>query len=404
MSTNIQTTVSTETIDLSELFPQEESPKTNMFSKDDSTVELSSTEEPLETKSDGEGSEELKKEPIKPTKTVEDVQDEPVVIETGDDQKEFEQAKGGKKADLVEFFKSKIEEGELVPFSDFDETKTNLDDYLKKFSRKEFDELWKANLDHKVNSIAEKLPEQFKDSLPKELQYAAEYAQSGGTDFKGLFKALSQVEEIKSLDPEKHPREVARQYLTATNFGDSDEINEQLDEWEDLGVITKKAEGFKPRLEKMEEQLVQQKIEQQNYIKEKQKEQFDFYVNSVVDAIKDEELHGIKIDKKTQSSLYSGLTQYDFVDSRGNKCNEFTYLLDQKMWVEPDYQTIAMVQWLLKDREGFINTVSSGKVNDEVKNIVKTLKTEQSSIKNNSFESKGSEKKYIPRPNSLFKR
>ena len=50
---------------------------------------------------------------------------------------------------------------------------------------------------------------------------------------KGLFRTLSHVEEIIELDPENenHQAEIARQYLTATNFGSPEEIQEEIETW-----------------------------------------------------------------------------------------------------------------------------------------------------------------------------
>lgn len=407
MITN-QTSTSTETMDLSDLFaiPTEETPKNNLFSKNNEPVNFDS----IENKE--KDSEDIKKEELEETKEAKKIVEtskpfistEVAKLEDLSDTEEFEEAKSGGKYDLVEFFKNKIEAGELITFDDYDD-KITLDDYLKKFTVKDLDELWKSNMDFKKEELISELPQAYKDSLPTELQYAAQYAADGGTDFKGLFKALAQVEEVKSLDPEKNPREVAKQYLTATNFGDEDEINEQLDEWDDLGTITKRAQGFKPKLDKMEENLVKQKLANQANENLQREKQFEFYLDNVVDAIKDEDLHGIKIDKKIQSTLYSGLTQYDFVDSRGKRCNEFEYLLDKKMWVEPDYKTLALTQWLMKDREGFLKAVSNGDLNKEAEQTMRLLKTEQSkSTRNNASQESEPRKRTLPRPSNLFKR
>jgi hypothetical protein len=399
-----QTSTSTETIDLGDLFPESspDNSKSTLFSKDNDSININSEEEVEDETSVEAGKEELKK--VIPA-TAPIVSHETLNLDDLTNTEEFEEAKaGGKKADLVEFFKSKIEAGDIIPFNDYDD-KTSVEDYLKKFSKKDFDELWKSNMDQKKAELIEELPIAYKNSLPPELQYAAQYFQDGGTDMKGLFKALAQVEEVKALDPEKNAREVAKQYLTATNFGDTDEINEQLDEWDDLGTITKKAQGFKPKLDKMEEDLLKQKLANQANLKVQQQQQYQFYLDNVVNAVKDEDLHGIKIDKKIQSALYSGLTQYDFVDSRGKRCTEFEYLLDKSMWVEPDYKTIAMVQWILKDREGFVKAAGNKEVNKEVENTVRLLKTEQSkSTYNNSSEESGTKKRSLQRASTMFKR
>lgn len=405
---NTNTTVSSETIDLSELFPgavEEEKKETSFFSKDSTSMDIKDIE-------DDEEDEGKEKKGADKDEDEEDEEDIPkkktAVLEVEDlaeDQQEFEDAKSSTKTTLIEFFKTRIESGELVAFNDYDE-KTPLEGYLKKFSKKDFDELWKANMKKKEDDLVEEVPKAFQESLPRELQYAAQYVQDGGTDMKGLFKALGQVEDIKSLDPNENARELSKQYLTATQFGTDEEISEQLDEWEDLGVIKKKAAGFKPKLDKLGEDILNQKIAQQASIKEKEKEQYQYYVNNVIEAVQDQDLYGVALDKKTQTSLYSGLTQHAFINSTGKKCTEFEYLLDKCMWLEPDYKTLAMVQWLLKDREGFMDAVSNKETNKQVEGIVRNLKTNQgNSIKNTSQEGTPVKRTTkLARPSGLFKR
>ena len=302
------------------------------------------------------------------------------------------------------FFKEKIQSGELTPFEDFDETKTTLDDYLRGFKTKDFDELWKSNQDLKEKELATVIPQQFFDSLPPELQFAAKYANDGGTDMKGLFKALAQVEEVKALDPEKDAKEVCKNYLTAKEFGTPEEIQDQIDEWEDLNVLTKKSKGFKPQLDKMEETLVQQKLIAQENLKKDQQAEADFYHNSVVEALQTEDLNGIKIDKKTQIELYKGLTENSFVDSRGKRCSEFHHLLDKIMWQEPNYKKLAKIQWILKDEEGYENALSNKAVNKNVESTVRLLKTEQSKTRAAVIESPQPKVHTISRTSRLFKR
>lgn len=411
MSIN-KTSISTDVINLDEFFPKEDTPGNNILKKEDEIISLdglTDTEDETEEVSEGiEGV--VTQEPIigkAPEAEKPEVSTEGFDVDKLDG--EFEEARSGKKADLIDFFKEKIESGEMLPFNDYDD-KTPIDAYLKGFKVKDFDELWKSNMDMKQEKFAEELPKAFEASLPDQLKFAANYVHNGGTDLKGLFKALAQVEEVKSLDPEKNPRAVAKQYLDATQFGNDEEVAEQLDEWEDMGVIVKKASSFKPKLDLMEESLVQQKIAEQEELQLLKQQQFQFFNDNVVDAIKSENLHGIKLDKKTQSSLYSGLTQYDFTDSRGKRCTEFEYLMDKALWVEPDYETIAMVHWVLKNREEFIQAVSAGRVNKEVEATVRMLKTDTAknstnSIATNSYGSNGaSRSRGVPRKSTLFKR
>ena len=135
------------------------------------------------------------------------------------------------KSGLVGFLKKRIESKEMFAFDDYDETKQDLEEYLGTLGEKDIEELWQANIDNMKSEVAAKTPQEFFESLPEELQYAAKYVADGGQDLKGLFKVLSHVEETFELDPTEpnHQERIVREYLSATNFGTPDEIQEEID-------------------------------------------------------------------------------------------------------------------------------------------------------------------------------
>jgi hypothetical protein len=295
------------------------------------------------------------------------------------------------KSGLVELYSKQIEDGKMVAFSDFEvestdpEYKTKLRDYLAKFSMKDFEELHEANVNEKIGDIEEKVPQEFYNSLPRELQYAAKYVADGGQDMKGLFKALSQVEEVRQLDPKENAREVAYQYLKATNYGDDSEINEQLDEWEDLGSATlvKKAEGFKPKLDKMQEQIVERKLAEQEYQRTQREQAAQAYVQNVQEALKTPELAGVKLDKKTHDFLTQGLLQPAYTALNGQKTNLLGYMLERHQVVEPNYQLVAEALWLLSDPDTYHAKMAEKGGNAQTTKIARTLKTaEQNRLAN----------------------
>jgi hypothetical protein len=90
---------------------------------------------------------------------------------------------------VAELAQKMIEEGSLVPFDD--------DKPLEEYTTKDFRELFEANFQERENAVRENTPKEFFQSLPEELQYAAKYVADGGTDLKGLFRTLAQVEEMR---------------------------------------------------------------------------------------------------------------------------------------------------------------------------------------------------------------
>jgi hypothetical protein len=279
------------------------------------------------------------------------------------------------KSGLVELYRKKIETGMMVPFDDYKEG-DNLEDYLGKLSLKDLEDLWDANEERKIQEVEQSAPQQFFNALPEELQFAAKYVADGGTDLKGLFKALSQVEEVRQLDPEKNPREVAYQYLRATNFGDEEEIKEQLDEWEDVGTINKKALSFKPKLDKMQAEMVQAQLEEQAQQRVQRDQAAARYVQNVQEALKVPEIAGIRLDRKTHDFLTQGLLRPDYPSITGRPTNLLGHLLEKYQVVEPDYQLVAEAMWLLADPNGYRSRLIEKGKNESTATTVRQLKTE----------------------------
>lgn len=296
----------------------------------------------------------------------------------------------------------------MFAFDDYDESKQSLDDYLSSLSEKDVDELWQANISNLKQEVASQTPAQFFESLPEELQYAAKYVADGGQDLKGLFQALAQVEQVREMDPTNDSDQeiIVRSYLQATNFGDADEIEEELTNWKDLGQLEKKAKQFKPKLDMMQEEMIQSRLAQQEMVKQQQEQAAEAYVQNVFEALRPGELNGVKLDKKVQSFLYNGLTQPQYPSINGNPTNLLGHLLERYQYVEPRYDLIAEALWLLSNPDDYrANLMRQGK-NQAVEQTVRQLKTEQS--RNKATSSVNTEpreqSRKIPRQTNIFKR
>jgi len=311
------------------------------------------------------------------------------------------------KSGLVEFFKKRIESKEMFAFDDYDESKQSLDEYLGTLSEKDIDELWQANIDNLKNEVAAKTPQEFFESLPDELQYAAKYVADGGQDLKGLFQALAQVEQVRELDPAKDDDQeyIVRQYLQATNFGTAEEIEDEISTWKDINALEKKAKQFKPKLDQMQEQIVQAKLEEQELRQEQQREAAQAYMHNVFEALKPAEINGIRLDKKTQAQLYSGLTQPTYPSISGRPTNQLGHLLEKYQFVEPNYPLIAEALWLLSDPDAYRQNLMKQGKNQAVEQTVRQLKTEQARKNVTTFQDDDEPKaRKIARPTNIFKR
>lgn len=290
-------------------------------------------------------------------------------------EEETNQAKGGRpkidKSGLLEIASKMIEEGSLIPFDD--------DKPLDEYTAADFRELFEANFQEREAKVKQQVPQEFFNSLPRELQVAAKYVADGGQDLKGLFRTLAQVEEVFELDVtnERDQEEITRQYLYATQFGTPEEIEAEIEDLKDLGRLEKKAEQFKPKLDKMQESIVQHKLAEQEAQKQRQAEAAQSYTENVYNTLLNGELNGLKIDRKTQSMLYSGLVQPNYPSISGRNTNLLGHLLEKYQFVEPRHDLIAEALWLLQDPDGYRSKLKSQGSNETVAKTVKTLKTEE---------------------------
>jgi len=310
------------------------------------------------------------------------------------------------KSGLYDLATKMIEEGALVPFDD--------DKDLEEYTTKDFRELFEANFQERENKIRENTPKEFFNALPEELQVAAKYVADGGQDLKGLFRTLADVEEIIELDPadENDQAEIARQYLYATNFGTPEEIEEEISDWNELGRLQQKANQFKPKLDRMQEEIVAKKLAEQEYKKEQKTKQAKAYTDNVYNTLLKGDLAGLKLDKKTQSLLYSGLVQPNFPSISGKPTNMLGHLLEKYQFVEPRHDLIAEALWLLADPEGYKSKIKNQGGQQVAEKVVRQLKTEQSNKNNTTYyesekatkKSPSREPKTLSRSNSIFRK
>jgi hypothetical protein len=276
------------------------------------------------------------------------------------------------KSGLAELATKMIEEGSLVPFDD--------DKPLEEYTTKDFRELFEANFQERENAIRKNTPKEFFKALPEELQVAAKYVADGGQDLKGLFRTLAQVEEMYELSTEHEgdQAEIARQYLYATNFGTAEEIESEIQDWYELGRLQQKAEQFKPKLDRMQEEIVAKKLAEQEHRKEQQAAHAKAYQDNVYGTLAKGELGGLKLDRKIQGMLYSGLVQPSYPSISGKPTNLLGHLLEKYQFVEPRHDLIAEALWLLADPDGYKSKVKDQGGKQAVEKTVRQLKTEQS--------------------------
>jgi hypothetical protein len=310
------------------------------------------------------------------------------------------------KSGLAELAVKMIEEGTLIPFDD--------DKPLEEYTTKDFRELFEANFQERENKVRQDTPREFFEALPQELQYAAKYVADGGQDLKGLFRTLAQIEEIRELDPadEYDQAEIARQYLYATRFGNAEEIEAEINDWADMGKLEQKAQQFKPKLDRMQEEVMARKLAEQEAMKQQQQEQAKAYQDNVYNTLSVGELGGVKLDKKVQGMLYAGLVQPNYPSISGKQTNMLGHLLEKYQFVEPRHDLIAEALWLLADPDGYKAKIKDIGSKKAVEDTVRKLKTEEarkiasSSVQDEVDQRRSSKapQRTLSRQNNLFKR
>jgi hypothetical protein len=346
------------------MLPSEEEKSKNVFSKE-STPDTSFLDIKPSTSKEREEAKEKKAE----------VEETIAELDGLISQEEDAGNKGRPKVDksgLSELAQKMIEEGALIPFDD----DKSLDDY----TTKDFRDLFEANFQQREEAIRKNTPKEFFNALPEELQYAAKYVADGGQDLKGLFKTLAQVEEMRQLDPsdEYDQAEIARQYLYTTNFGNAEEIEEEIEAWKDTDRLQQKANQFKPKLDRMQDEIIAKQLAEQEVKKEQQDHAAKTYTDNVYSTLANGEISGIKLDKKVQSLLYSGLVQPNYPSISGKPTNLLGHLLEKYQFVEPRHDLIAEALWLLADPEGYKTKIKDQGSKQAVEKTVRQLKTEES--------------------------
>jgi len=329
-----------------------------------------------------------KPQPAKPAAKVEDSNDDETVsnqnaeeteealneLDSLISQQEDSSGRGRKKVDksgLVELASKMIEEGVLFPFDD--------DKPLDEYSAKDFRELFEANMKEKEAELSQRIPQQIFQSMPGEMQYLMDYISKGGTDLKGMMQQLSQVNEAMELDPsDPNDQEIiVRQYLSLKGDMSQDEIEDEIATFKDMDRLEQKASQYKPKLEAVREKEVARRIVEQEKQKEQQQAIANEFVDSVYGVLEKGEIGGVKLDRKTQNMLYTGLVQPGYPSITGKPTNLLGHLLEKYQWVEPNHELIAEALWLLADPEGFKTKIKSQGNRAATEQTVRSLKTEQ---------------------------
>lgn len=298
--------------------------------------------------------------------------EDPLAFPSDNEFEDEEKNKGGRPTVAVGALKSLIDKKLILPFED--------DKKLEDYTQADIEELIEANIQQMQENISASMPQHFFANMPVEMQQAYHYIANGGTDLRGLFQSLASSNETYNLDidSEAGQKHAIRSYLQATGFGTPEEIEDEIYSYEDRGELEKKANQFKPKLDAMQEQIVNQKIAQQEQTYRRRQQEAAMYQENVYNVLEKGELNGLKLDNRVQNMLYSGLVQPNYPSVSGKQTNLLGHLLEKYQFVEPNHELIAEALWLLADPDGYRNELRSEGSIESTNNVARKLKTEQS--------------------------
>jgi hypothetical protein len=156
----------------------------------------------------------------------------------------------------------------------------------------------------------------------------------------------------------------------------------------------------------MQEQIVHAQLAQQEQRRQQQEAAAEAYIQNVFEALRPGEINGLKLDKKTQAQLYSGLVQPQYPSVSGRPTNLLGHLLEKYQYVEPNYGLIAEALWLLSDPDSYRNELKKQGGSAMVEKTVRQLKTEQArkNVSTIHDDDEPQKPRKIARPQNIFKR
>jgi hypothetical protein len=185
------------------------------------------------------------------------------------------------------------------------------------------------------------------------------------------------------LDPgrKEDQESIVREYLYATDCGEGDKelLEDQVKEWQETGMLSKKAKQFKPKLDQMEQKMLANKLAQQEQFRQQQVAQKQAYMDNIYQTLKPGELNGVKLNGDKQKFLWDELTTIKYESMSGQQTNLLGKLLEEYQFgKEQRYDLIAEALWLLSDPQDYKDSIGRTYANDANGQALNTLKTEQS--------------------------
>jgi hypothetical protein len=333
--------------------PDEESKKSVLASTKVDTSFLDKSPE----ESDNEEEETVESTETKTSESIGDILDDPKEEEDEyeEDEVTSSTSKAGRKPALIEAMTKLVDNGTIQLFEDAQD--------ISKYTNDEIVELIEANISEKVNETAQKAPMEIFNQLDPKLQEVVAYNLNGGADIVNVLKNVTRSQEVSNLNPneEKDAERIVREWLRETNFGTDDEIEDEITAYIDRNELDKKANQFKPKLDKKQAEIMQRRLAEQEQKREQAEEAKKTYAEKVFNTLNQPQLNGLPLNNRIQTALYYGITETNnHQDREGNPTNELGYLIEQyQLNPQANMGVLLEALWLLKDPQGYRDSVQS---------------------------------------------
>lgn len=275
-------------------------------------------------------------------------------------------------------------------------------------SNEDLKELLIANKEAWEKAVRDENVSDYFEDTPEEFKIALDYVKNGGTDIKSLFRTLAESKDLSDIATGTDDRSKVKVYLEQTQFGTPEEIEDQLDEWEDSELLAKKASMFSPKLEKIAEQRNAEMIKKQAALVKQQEELADQFYSGIETALKEKELNGIALSREESKEIKKALTENSFTSTRtGRPLNLLGNFLEEITWVKPDYALLSELALFAKDPEAYREKLRKQGRESEVDSVARKLKS-SNRVQDNNFVNDDNvtrnKRVVVPRSSGLLKR
>lgn len=275
--------------------------------------------------------------------------------------------------------KKLVEEGVISVYEDKEDIEEYTHDELVKLIKDNIEEVNKKAQEQAILSLL--------DTLPEEVQYVIEYALRDGKDFKKVFKLLAEYDETKDITSALDDEDVLMLYYKETKGMDEEEIESLIESYKRKGVFNSKVSQARKELTEMRKSKIQEEIKKQEVEAEERRKGFEQFKNNLISSIEKSNLFKTDKTKKLKDEFVSSLLEIKYDSISGQKTNKFNHLLEKYLYVEPNYDLIAEVYWLMSNPQSYKEFIRSDVKQKVIKEeVIPKLKKKSQELSTSSTE------------------